>query len=45
MARPVWLYRVVALALLLVQALRLNLVFNRYDVHPRGNRGDEGRLD
>jgi hypothetical protein len=34
LARPVWLYRVFALALLLVQALRLNLVFNRYDVHP-----------
>ncbi|MBF9235780.1 hypothetical protein I2I05_00080 [Hymenobacter sp. BT683] len=33
-SRPVWLYRVFALALLLVQALRLNLVFNRYDVHP-----------
>ncbi|MBF9223256.1 hypothetical protein [Hymenobacter ruricola] len=33
-ARPVWLYRVVALLLLLVQALRLNVVFNRYDVHP-----------
>ena len=34
LARPVWLYRVVALLLLLVQALRLNLVLNRYDVHP-----------
>ena len=33
-ARPVWLYRVAALLLLLVQALRLNVVFNRYDVHP-----------
>ena len=33
-SRPVWLYRVGALLLLLVQALRLNLVFNRYDVHP-----------
>ncbi len=33
-ARPVWLYRVFALTLLGVQALRLNLVFNRYDVHP-----------
>jgi len=33
-ARPVWLYRVVALGLLLIQALRLNLVFARYDVHP-----------
>ena len=33
-SRPMWLYRVVALLLLLVQALRLNLVFNRYDVHP-----------
>ena len=34
LARPVWLYRVVALGLLLIQALRLNLVFARYDVHP-----------
>ncbi len=34
LSRPVGLYRVVALALLLVQALRLNLVLNRYDVHP-----------
>ena len=34
LSRPVWLYRLVALLLLLVQALRLNLVFNRYDVHP-----------
>ncbi|GAC1587699.1 MAG: hypothetical protein NVS3B25_03870 [Hymenobacter sp.] len=34
LARPVWLYRLGALALLLLQALRLNLVFNRYDVHP-----------
>ncbi|HEX8504148.1 MAG TPA: hypothetical protein VF630_02185 [Hymenobacter sp.] len=34
MARPVWLYRVGALLLLLFQALRLNLVLNRYDVHP-----------
>lgn len=33
-SRPVWLYRALALALLLVQALRLNTVFNRYDVHP-----------
>ena len=33
-ARPVWLYRLGALLLLLLQALRLNLVFNRYDVHP-----------
>lgn len=32
--RPVWLYRLGALLLLLLQALRLNLVFNRYDVHP-----------
>jgi hypothetical protein len=34
LSRPVWLYRVAALLLLIVQALRLNLVFNRYDVHP-----------
>ena len=34
LARPVWLYRLFALVLLLVQALRLNLVLNRYDVHP-----------
>ena len=34
LSRPVWLYRVVALLLLIIQALRLNLVFNRYDVHP-----------
>ena len=34
LSRPVWLYRIVALLLLLAQALRLNLVFNRYDVHP-----------
>ena len=34
LSRPVWLYRMVALLLLLAQALRLNLVFNRYDVHP-----------
>lgn len=34
LARPVWLYRMVALGLLLIQGLRLNLVFNRYDVHP-----------
>ncbi len=34
LARPVWLYRLTALALLLIQALRLNLVFARYDVHP-----------
>ncbi|WP_210514164.1 hypothetical protein [Hymenobacter terricola] len=34
LSRPVWLYRVVALLLLLIQALRLNLVLNRYDVHP-----------
>ena len=34
LARPVALYRLVALLLLLIQALRLNLVFNRYDVHP-----------
>jgi hypothetical protein len=33
-SRPVWLYRVLALVLLLAQALRLNAVFNRYEVHP-----------
>jgi hypothetical protein len=33
-SRPVWLYRLVALLLLLIQALRLNVVLNRYDVHP-----------
>jgi hypothetical protein len=34
LARPVWLYRMGALLLLLLQALRLNVVLNRYDVHP-----------
>ncbi|GAA4357708.1 hypothetical protein GCM10023185_22660 [Hymenobacter saemangeumensis] len=34
LSRPVLLYRVLALFLLVVQALRLNVVFNRYDVHP-----------
>jgi hypothetical protein len=34
LARPVWLYRLGALLLLLLQALRLNVVLNRYDVHP-----------
>lgn len=34
LSRPVWLYRVVALMLLFMQALRLNVVLNRYDVHP-----------
>ena len=34
LSRPVGLYRIGALLLLLAQALRLNLVFNRYDVHP-----------
>ncbi|WP_216690418.1 hypothetical protein [Hymenobacter siberiensis] len=34
LARPVWLYRMMALGLLFMQGLRLNLVFNRYDVHP-----------
>ena len=33
-SRPLLLYRVLALLLLLVQALRLNLVLNRLDVHP-----------
>ncbi|RYU78631.1 hypothetical protein [Hymenobacter persicinus] len=32
--RPLWLYRLLALGLLLFQALRLNLVLNRADVHP-----------
>ncbi|MBC8082765.1 MAG: hypothetical protein H7Z21_06085 [Hymenobacter sp.] len=32
--RPLWLYRLLALALLLTQALRLNVVLNRADVHP-----------
>ncbi|GAA3938270.1 hypothetical protein [Hymenobacter algoricola] len=32
--RPLWLYRMLALTLLLFQALRLNLVLNRADVHP-----------
>ena len=32
--RPLLLYRAVALGLLLVQALRLNLVLNRVEVHP-----------
>ncbi|WP_310398003.1 hypothetical protein [Hymenobacter sp.] len=34
LSRPVALYRLAALFLLVVQALRLNLVLNRYDVHP-----------
>jgi len=34
LSRPLWLYRVLALALLLFQALRFNLVLNRADVHP-----------
>ena len=34
LARPVWLCRMMALGLLFIQGLRLNLVFNRYDVHP-----------
>ena len=33
-SRPLLLYRLLALALLFIQALRLNMVFNRYDVHP-----------
>ncbi len=33
-SRPLWLYRVGALLLLLLQALRLNVVLNRYGVHP-----------
>ena len=34
LSRPVWLYRLLALALLFIQALRLNVVLNHYDVHP-----------
>jgi hypothetical protein len=41
-SRPIWLYRIVALTLLVIQALRLNAVFNRYDVHPE--RGYIGAL-
>ncbi|WP_156109112.1 hypothetical protein [Hymenobacter sp. APR13] len=33
-SRPLWLYRILALALLLTQALRLSFVLNRADVHP-----------
>ncbi|MBD2713448.1 hypothetical protein KBK19_00200 [Microvirga sp. STR05] len=33
-SRPLWLYRIISLALLLTQALRLNFVLNRADVHP-----------
>ncbi|MDF7812480.1 hypothetical protein [Hymenobacter sp. YC55] len=33
-SRPLWLYRTLALGLLLIQALRLNFVLNRADVHP-----------
>jgi len=33
-SRPLWLYRILALVLLLTQALRLNFVLNRADVHP-----------
>lgn len=33
-SRPLWLYRLLSLGLLLVQALRLNFVLNRADVHP-----------
>ena len=32
--RPLWLYRLLALALLTFQALRFNFVLNRADVHP-----------
>ncbi|TGE15051.1 hypothetical protein [Hymenobacter elongatus] len=32
--RSLWLYRILALTLVLLQALRLNLVLNRADVHP-----------
>lgn len=40
--RPLWLYRVLALALLVFQALRFNFVLNRADVHPE--RGYVGAL-
>ncbi|WP_303309729.1 hypothetical protein [Hymenobacter sp. BT730] len=33
-SRPVWLYRLLALAALVAQALRLNFVLNRSGVHP-----------
>lgn len=33
-SRPLWLYRLLALALLVTQALRLNFVLNRADAHP-----------
>ncbi|MBW3130412.1 hypothetical protein [Hymenobacter profundi] len=33
-SRPLWLYRALALALLVVQAVRLNRILNRADVHP-----------
>ena len=33
-SRPLWLYRVLALTLLVGQAVRLNQVLNRADVHP-----------
>ncbi|GAB3230732.1 hypothetical protein GCM10027346_16620 [Hymenobacter seoulensis] len=41
-ARPLWLYRLLALALLIFQALRFNFVLNRADVHPE--RGYVGAL-
>jgi hypothetical protein len=40
--RPLWLYRVLALGLLFLQALRFNFVLNRADVHPE--RGYVGAL-
>ncbi|KAA9333057.1 hypothetical protein F0P96_08715 [Hymenobacter busanensis] len=32
--RSVWVYRLLAVVLLLTQSLRLSVVFNRYNVHP-----------
>ncbi|RSK48026.1 hypothetical protein [Hymenobacter rigui] len=40
--RPLWLYRLLALALFTFQALRFNFVLNRADVHPE--RGYVGAL-
>ena len=33
-SRPLWLYRLLSLGLLVTQAVRLNFVLNRADVHP-----------
>ncbi|RSK37611.1 hypothetical protein [Hymenobacter metallilatus] len=41
-SRPLWLYRLLALALFTFQALRFNFVLNRADVHPE--RGYVGAL-